>query len=180
MKEDAAPNPVTGNVLVNDSDPDGNSLSVTNAGTFTTNYGTLVINADGSYGYTLDDSDPQVNALNDGRPTDRLVHLPDLRRARRQRPKATLTVTINGSTDNHPPVAVDDAASVKEDAAPNPVTGNVLVNDSDPDGNSLSVTNAGTFTTDYRDAGDLDADGSYGYTLDDSNPQVNALNDGQH
>ena len=41
-------------------------MSVTNAGTFTTNYGTLVINADGSYSYTLDNSNPQVNAL-DGR-----------------------------------------------------------------------------------------------------------------
>ena len=169
---------MTGNVLVNDSDPDGNSLSVTNAGTFTTNYGTLVINADGSYSYTLDNSNPQVNALNDGQHlTDSFTY--QISDGHGGSAQATLTVTINGSTDNHPPVAVDDAASVKEDAAPNPVTGNVLVNDSDPDGNSLSVTNAGTFTTNYGTLV-INADGSYSYTLDNSNPQVNALNDGQH
>ncbi len=47
--------------------------------------------------------------------------------------------------EDRPPVAVADAAIITEDTAPNTVNGNVLTNDSDPNGDTLSVANAGTF-----------------------------------
>ncbi len=54
---------VTGNVLLNDSDIDaGTSLSVT-AGSFTGKYGTLALNADGSYAYSLDTASVALKAL---------------------------------------------------------------------------------------------------------------------
>ena len=53
-------------MLTNDSDPDGNTLVVTNAGTFALAHGTLDIHADGSYTFTLDNSNPAVDALNNG------------------------------------------------------------------------------------------------------------------
>ena len=43
------------------------------------------------------------------------------------------------------PDALDDAISIKEDTAPNPVLGKVLTNDQDADGDTLAVTNPGTF-----------------------------------
>jgi VCBS repeat-containing protein len=55
-----------GNVLANDQDADGDALTVTSTGTFALAHGSLVLNADGSYAYTLDNSDPAVNALGDG------------------------------------------------------------------------------------------------------------------
>ena len=87
-------------------------------------------------------------------------------------------VTVDVVAVNDAPVATADAATITEDAAPNPITGNVLTNDNDPDGNTLSVSNAGTFNLDHGSL-TLHADGSYTYTLDNSNPAVDALNVGQ-
>jgi VCBS repeat-containing protein len=71
----------TGNVLQNiahpgapfgsfadvaDNDPDLEAITVTSAGTYVGLYGTLVINANGSYTYTLDEDKPVVNALDSG------------------------------------------------------------------------------------------------------------------
>ncbi|MGK7900085.1 MAG: Ig-like domain-containing protein [Hormoscilla sp.] len=50
---------------------------------------------------------------------------------------ATATVTVTVESVNQPPIAVDDTASVQENS---PVTIAVLVNDSDPDGDLLSLT----------------------------------------
>ena len=177
IKEDTAPNPVVGNVLSNDEDADGDPLTVTNAGTFTLGHGDLALKADGSYAYTLDNSNPAVNALNDGQTlTDAFTY--KISDGHGGTSNATLTVTIRGTTDNAGPIAVTDTVAIKEDTAPNPVVGNVLSNDEDADGDPLTVTNAGTFTLGHGDLA-LKADGSYAYTLDNSNPAVNALNDGQ-
>ncbi|HEY6093367.1 MAG TPA: VCBS domain-containing protein [Gallionellaceae bacterium] len=55
---------VTGNVLANDSDLDqGTVLSVANAGTYSGTYGSLVLNADGSYSYNLDNTSFAVQSL---------------------------------------------------------------------------------------------------------------------
>jgi len=178
VKEDTAPNPISGNVLTNDTDTDGDTLAVTNAGTFTLGYGVLVIHADGSYSYTLDNSNPAVNALNNGQ------HLVDsfaysISDGHGGTASAGLTVTINGTSDNSPPEVAADTNTLREDAVPNTVSGNVLSNDSDPDGNTMSVANAGTVTLQYGSL-EIHADGSYTYTLDNSNPAVDALNNGQH
>jgi VCBS repeat-containing protein len=51
---------------------------------------------------------------------------------------ATLTVTVQGgATPNRPPIAVSDTARVDEDA---PLTLDVLSNDSDPEGDPLTIT----------------------------------------
>ncbi len=53
--------------------------------------------------------------------------------------KATSTTTLGPKQyANHPPVAQDDNATVAENSSANPVA--VLVNDSDPDGDALTVT----------------------------------------
>src|SRR5690606_26078329 len=52
----------------------------------------------------------------------------------------TATQTFDWTVSNPAPTAGDDAATTDEDT---PVSGNVLGNDNDPDGDSLSVT---TFT----------------------------------
>ncbi len=53
---------------------------------------------------------------------------------------ATLTITITGTNDA--PVANADAATIAEDTVA-PVTGNVLTNDTDVDGDALTVTTTG-------------------------------------
>ncbi len=107
---------VTIPVLGNDSDPDGDTLTVTGA-TAGTN-GTTIVNPDGTITYTPDPNycgqDSFTYSISDGRGgTD----------------TATVSVTVNCVND--PPVALDDTATTNADTA---VTIEVLANDSDPDG----------------------------------------------
>ncbi len=87
------------------------------------------------------------------------------------------TVALGGST-NHAPVVVVDSAGVTEDSAL-VATGNVLANDSDPDGTALVVATPGTFVGTYGTLA-LAANGAYTYTLNNSAATVQALAGGQH
>jgi hypothetical protein len=76
-----------------------------------------------------------------------------------------------GVLPNHPPVAVDDVASVNEDAS---VNVGVLANDSDPDGNTLVVTGAVGATTDgttvtYTPPSNYCGPATVGYSISDGN-----------
>ncbi|MEO1525853.1 MAG: Ig-like domain-containing protein, partial [Planctomycetota bacterium] len=187
VTEDTAPNPVNGDLLSNDSDPDANdTLTVTEvdgitdpATDITGSYGTLDWSADGTYSYTLDNSNPTVNAIAAGESlTESFSYA--ISDGNGGTDSATLTITINGTNDG--PTAVNDTNSVTEDSAPNPVSGDLLSNDSDPDANdSLMVTEVDGVTDPATNIagsyGTLDwsAGGTYGYTLDNSNPTVQAL-----
>ncbi|KAI9549370.1 hypothetical protein GHT06_003736 [Daphnia sinensis] len=130
--------PVSGNVLTNDTDVEGNTLTVSGysiagiTGPFTigttetiTTIGIIVVNADGSFTFT-----PEANYKSTV-------------------PVITYTVSDgNGGTDtgdltitvtsvNDVPVALDDVVTTPEDS---PVSGNVLTNDTDADGNTLIVS----------------------------------------
>ncbi|MDF1813475.1 MAG: Ig-like domain-containing protein, partial [Verrucomicrobiales bacterium] len=108
--------PTTGSVLANDADPDGDSLSVAavngdagNVGnSISGSYGTITINADGTYSYTLNNADAAVQALEPGdTATETFSYLAD--DGNGGSAAATLTITINGELDNEAPVAVDDS-----------------------------------------------------------------------
>ena len=124
-----------------DTDPDGDSLSVSAVSFGATSgtvgqpldgaWGSLTLNADGSYTYTpnaaaqaLDDSESQVDVF-----TYTVTDPSGLTST------TTLTLTVTGRNDA--PVAIDDSATTPEDT---PVTINVLGNDSDPDGEPLTIT----------------------------------------
>ncbi|MGW8910977.1 Ig-like domain-containing protein, partial [Brucella cytisi] len=138
--DDAASGPedanITGTVIANDRDPDGDDLRITAFEIGGISYtvgqtavlsgiGTLVINADGRYTfrpalnfhgavptitYTLSDADGGTD---------------------------TARLTLNVTPVNDPPILIDDYANGNEDTT---ITGNVLSNDSDPDGDTLVVT----------------------------------------
>ena len=132
----------------NDTDLDGDSLSVV-AGTFaTTQGGSLVLAADGSYTYTpalnFNGIDTVDYTVTDGMLTD----------------IGTLTITVNPVNDA--PVAVDDAVTATEDTLFTS-TVDLDFNDTDLDGDSLSVV-AGTYATTQGGSLVLAADGSYSYT----------------
>ncbi len=94
---------------------------------------------------------------------------------------AIVSISINGVTDNLNPTATDDTGSVAENAT---TTGNVLTNDSDQDGGTLSVTavngaleNVGSQIVLASGALlTLSASGDYLY---DPNGAFDALEDGQ-
>jgi hypothetical protein len=69
-------------------------------------------------------------------------------------------VDAGRASENHPPTAIDDAASTPEGTA---VTVPVLLNDWDPDGDSLQISDA---TAPSRGQLRVDADGTITYTPD--------------
>ncbi len=112
-------------VLANDSDLDGDTLSVTTS-TVPAAQGTVTINANNTLRFT-----PATNfngtatisySISDGNGGS-----------------ASATVTVTVTAVNDAPVAADDATSTPEDTAK---TVDVLANDTDVDGNPLTVTSA--------------------------------------
>ena len=69
INEDGEQN-VSGNLLANDKDADGDALTVTSTGTFNTSYGTITVNADGTYSYEVNLNNTDVQALYNGTSSD--------------------------------------------------------------------------------------------------------------
>jgi hypothetical protein len=151
--------PVTINVLANDSDPEGDALSV--AGATQGLHGSTQVNADNTITYT-----PALNYYN----SDSFTYT--LRDANGGTRTGTVNVTI--SPVNDPPVAVDDTAVTAEDTAK---TISVRTNDSDPELDSLTVTGVtqpahgtATFTTvsvTYTPAANYNGADAFTYTISD-------------
>ncbi len=186
----------TGDVLTNDTDADGDTLTVSaiqnSSGTsgtlgsgLTGTYGTLTINADGSYSYAADQS--AADDLDSGdQVTDVFTYT--VSDGNGGQDTATITITITGVNDA--PVAVDDTDAVLEDATitKTGAQDDVLNDDSDADdsaslsvsnishsnGNTGSVSSGSTYNSSSTQIvgtyGTLNigADGSYTYTADQS------------
>src|SRR5438445_632995 len=144
----------------NDSDVDGDSLTITSVST--TN-GTAVIvggtnvlftpaanfNGTATIGYSISDGNGGT---------------------------ASALITVTVSPVNDPPVAVDDAANTAEDV---PVTISALDNDSDVDGDSLTITsvsptngtllNARPINVLFTPAANFNGTATIGYTISDGN-----------
>ncbi|MBL8454037.1 MAG: VCBS domain-containing protein, partial [Zoogloea sp.] len=139
--------PVTVNVLGNDTDPDGDILSVTGA-TVDPAKGSVVVNADGTLTFNP--------AANINGPVVVTYTIADGKGG-----TASSTVTINVTPVNDAPVAVNDTASTSEDS---PVSRSaalgVLANDSDIDSASLTVSGVRVGTS-----GAFAAPGAAGITL---------------
>ena len=149
--------PVTVDVLANDTDPDGDTLTVDSVtqptnGSVTNNGTDVTYTPDANYS----GSDTFTYTATDGTDTQ----------------TATVTITINDV--NGAPVGTDDTATTDENT---PVTVDVLANDTDPDGDTLTVsdvtqptngtvTNNGTDVTYTPDTGFSGAD-SFTYTATD-------------
>jgi hypothetical protein len=139
---------VTVTPITNDSDPDGDPITVTGI-TPATN-GTAVLNGDGTVTYTPDAGFTGIETisytLSDGSLTD----------------TATISITVSdgGGGGNLPPDAVDDAATT---VTGTPITVIPAANDSDPDGDSITVTG---ITPAANGTAVLNGDGTVTYTPD--------------
>ncbi|MEW8658243.1 MAG: retention module-containing protein, partial [Candidatus Thiodiazotropha endolucinida] len=156
--------PVTVNVLPNDSDPDGDTLTVI-AITQGSNGSVTIDPVSGNPVYT-----PNTNFIG----TDIFTYTIDDGNGGTD----TATVTVTVGAVNDAPVATDDTVGTNEDT---PVTVDVLPNDSDPDGDTLTVTAVtqgtnGTVTIDsvsgnpiYTPDADFNGTDTFTYTIDDGN-----------
>ena len=163
------------NALSNDSDADLNdTLSLTTAATVAGLYGVWSISATGEVNYQLNNNLPSIQALNVNQHlTEQLSYqISDDNRVKPLMAEAMLTVTILGSNDS--PVAENDTQAVQEDLTTT-AGGNVLVNDSDIDANTvLRVTSPELSQSVYGQL-QLDAEGVYHYTLNNEQLIVQAL-----
>ena len=165
MASTATDTAVIVNVLANDTDPDGDTLSVASV-TQGTSGGTVTINAGTTVTYTplasFSGTDTFTYTISDGNGGE---------------DTATVTVYIN---TNAPPTAADDTYTTDEDTAlviSNSLSG-LLANDSDIDGTinvlsyiqpahgSLTVNINGTFT--YTPDADYNGPDSFEYTIEDN------------
>ncbi|MCO6439460.1 MAG: tandem-95 repeat protein [Phycisphaerae bacterium] len=151
----------TVNVLANDTDADGDPLNIT--GFTQASNGTVVDNGDGTFTYTPNANFAGVDSftytIEDGNGgTD----------------TATVSITVNPVNDA--PVVTNDSFTTSEDTAI--TTGNVLANDSDPEGDSLilfdytqasngSVVYNQDSTFTYTPAANYNGTDSFTYTLSD-------------
>jgi VCBS repeat-containing protein len=184
-----------GNVLTNDTDVDGNALTVTavngvagNVGAVITGkYGTITVNANGTYNYTLNNTDPDTEALTATISGSEVFNY-TVADPSGATSTSTLTLTIRGSNDR--PQSVYDGNTVIEAgfnvAGVATATGNVLTNDFDVDAGStirmlswdLAPLN-GSFKGMYGTMIVM-TNGDYFYTLDNTDPDTQALAAGQN
>jgi VCBS repeat-containing protein len=155
---------VANGVLANDSDPDGDPLTVTGFSGGT--HGALVLHEDGSYSYTVTDLTGPTGS-----------HLHDVFTYGITDGKAGVAVADLDITLNRAPTAANDSTAVTKGGT---VTGNVLANDSDPDGDAIQLTGVvgGSFGTSIAGkygAFTLNADGSYSYVANKGGLPANVV-----
>ncbi|WP_415776989.1 Ig-like domain-containing protein, partial [Flavobacterium gelidilacus] len=120
-----ATNPVTIVVLANDFDMEGDTFTITPGSVSIPTNGTAILNANGTITYTpnpgFEGQDTFTYSICDtGTP--------------QACDTATVTVYVNPANTTNDVVANDDAVNTDLDT---PVSGNVLTNDTDPEGNNF-------------------------------------------
>src|SRR5690606_22628119 len=185
----------SGNVLTNDTDVDAGekaTLQVSEVGfggsagtvgsALTGVYGSLTLNANGEYTYELDNTLSATQALKQGEiVTEEFSYT--VVDANGATSTSTLTITVTGTNDR--PVITSDAAAaageVTEQGTANPAeltttAGTLTASDVDTDATqtwSIATTD-GIYGTIEIDP----ATGQWTYTLDNSRPETQALNNG--
>lgn len=187
-----------GNVFANDTDVDvGAILTVSEVNGLAGNvgativgaYGSVVIGNDGRYVYTLDNADPDTNALAQGASAND-VFTYTVTDEFGASSSSTLTIGITGTNDAPVAVADSNAGDAVVESGVNPdgtpfagdttAVGNVLTNDTDVDtGDVMTVTSIGRFTGVYGTL-TLGALGKYTYVLNNADPDTNVLAQNAH
>ena len=155
-------------LLANDSDAEGDALSITAVGD--TVNGTVTLDG-GAISYEHDGSETKAGgftyAVTDGTDT------------------TTVLVTVTVSPVNDPPVGVDDALAVQEGGTVTVQAQRLLDNDTDAEGDALSITAVGDAinglvildggTISYAHDGSETTTGSFTYTVSDRTDSATVL-----
>ncbi len=147
--EDTVLNLSAPGVLTNDTDPEGDPLSVTGNDALSTQGGTVVVNVDGSVNYipppNYNGVDSFSYSIGDGNGGS-----------------SSATVVINVIGVNDPPVALNDTTSTNEETS---VVINVITNDTDIDG-SIDAASVTIVTPPGDGQVTVNGDGTITYTPD--------------
>jgi hypothetical protein len=136
LSESAGAIDLTAFLLANDSDPNGDAIRVVSVQAVSQQGATVTVSATGQVQY---DAGQVFANLNTGQTaTDTFTYT--IRDAAGLTSTATATVTIIGVTQNTAPTAGADQITVAENAGATDVTGILLANDVDPEGQALVVS----------------------------------------
>jgi len=190
VKEDTTLSAV-GNVKTNDTDINGDFLTVTQVNGAAGNvghalagaYGTLILGSTGAYTFTLNNGSSAVQALAQGQ-TVNIVYTYQISDSHGGFANSFLTVHVNGNNDN--PVAKPDTGAAQEDTVLSAI-GNVRTNDTDRDTlDTLTVTqvngaagNVGIPLGGTYGSLTVGSTGAYKYTLNNASLAVQSLAQGQ-
>ena len=156
--------PVSGAVVVHDLDHDQAAVATT--GDFAGQYGSFSVHADGSWGYTLDNANPDIDKM-----TAQMFTTDTLTIKSIDGTEQTLTVKIDGAND---PATItgDLTGDVTEDIAIT-TTGQIVINDPDEGQSTVTPT---TFFGQYGNLA-IGIDGKWTYALDNNDPAIDRLRD---
>lgn len=195
----------TGNVLTNDVNSDGRtplgvtgvssngtnesaSVTAAAAGVVTGRYGTLTLNADGSYTYVIDNTNAAVDALLPASTPLQDVFTYTVNDGVGGTASTTLTIQIKGADDA--PVAADDYNTAKEslltdgsaysgsDTVGAKATGDVTLNDADVDHTEAQKTIVGLDETGAATAGTYTASSASTTLNFSTSTNINSVNVG--
>ncbi|WP_020558281.1 Ig-like domain-containing protein [Thiofilum flexile] len=143
--------PVSINVLGNDSDPDGDALTITNFSTTSANGGSVSKDAAGNLVYTPKNGftgvDTFTYTVSDGKGgTATATATVTVEAPKNPKPNDTVKPTPNEPVKpkNNAPAAANDMRSTPLNTA---ISVDVLANDKDPDGDALTITDFSTTST---------------------------------
>ena len=134
-------------------------------------YGAFTLGADGSWSYALNNADPDTDALREGETATDIFEAASL-----DGTVARVTITVTGSNDAAEIVGALSGTVIEDDETATAVSGKLTVDDPDASGDGLRAQTGvagryGTFT--------LWADGTWLYTLDNADPDTDALREGE-
>ena len=145
---------VTGNVLTNDIDHEGNTLTVNPVPLSNTTNGTLVLNSNGTYTYT-----PNTGFTG----TDSFQYIVCDNGSPSKCDTASVAIevlNITTGTSNLPPIANDDSYLTYKDTN---ISGNLKTNDSDPNAGQTLTYNTTPVAAPAHGTVTINADGTFTY-----------------
>ncbi|MNF48642.1 Poly(beta-D-mannuronate) C5 epimerase 1 [compost metagenome] len=164
---------VSGQLSASDVD-NGSSLTWSVQGPNDGSYGTIAVDGNGQWTYSLANDSAAVQALAAGESHDETftLRVADEHGAFVDQ---IVTITINGTNDAAI-ISGDVSGAVAEDAVPNTASGTLSASDVDNDDNVFQA-NSGDGDNGYGSF-EVDSAGNWTYSLDNGNPDVDALNVG--
>ncbi len=145
-------------ILGNDTDPDGDALSVIAYDSTSSKGGTVDLNSDGSFTYT-----PAMDSMN----IDTFTYI--VSDGNGNTDTAMVSIIIKDPRvggENSPPIAEDDEFMTDQDlelVVTDPDEG-ILINDSDPDGDNIAALEVTNAFTDQGGFISINANGTFSYT----------------
>jgi VCBS repeat-containing protein len=166
---------VSGQVTVTDADSGESAIG--NAGTYAGAYGSLVLSADGSWAYTLNNDLPGVQALGGGDSVVETFNVTSLDGSA----TAPIVITVLGSNDeaqvsgSSTGLVVEDGFSPELEVSSATASGQIIVEDVDT--GESGIADPGLYLGIYGSL-DLAEDGGWTYTLNSDLTNVQALRGG--